>query len=647
MQKIFLVSKSLGSLKTIFKRSLKHTLITSFQAQLNQAVWQDIKYRHNLKKKSREFAQDFVELGEVFCKIFWDPSKGKLIGHRQKQNEDGSLAVDMMGNPVRDESQPVMSGDLVFERVFAFNVLRDPSAKSLDDSPYLIVRKMVDINALKAMIGDDPEKHKFLEDQKDDTFHVFDVNKGQWEKTKNQVMLRECYYRPCHEYPNGYFFFFTQSGVLFEGELPGGLFPIKYCGYDEVATTPRSNSIIKALRPYQAEINRTASKIAEHQITLGDDKILIQSGTKITHGGQLPGVRAVQYTGMTPTYLPGRSGDQYLAYLQAQIKEMYEVANVYEDSAEEQSGQLDAYAMLFRSLRNKKKFSLYAEKFEGFLIEICDLALRLAKIHYQEEMLIPAIGKREWVNIAEFKSSDDLGYQIKLEPQIEDVETKMGKQVTLTNILQYVGNQLSKDDIGKIIRNMPFANAEQAFGDLTIDFDNATNDILALDRGEYRPAQQSDNHPYIIKRLINRMKQSDFYQLPPQVQQMYQAKVQEHEAIEAEQQRKLIAAKAEYIPSGGYLVVCDFYTPRKDDPTKTERLRLPSEALAWLVQRLQDQGSSFDALSQLQQSGQAGIADQILGMKAQHMDGSQQILPQPQPQQNPGQASPMTNFYGG
>ncbi len=57
----------------------------------------------------------------------------------------------------------------------------------------------------------------------------------------------------------------------------------KGCGCQETARAamhslpPGSpvSDLVKQLRPYQEEINRAASKIAEHQRTLGDDRLLL------------------------------------------------------------------------------------------------------------------------------------------------------------------------------------------------------------------------------------------------------------------------------------------------------------------------------------------------------------------------------------
>lgn len=578
-------------------------------AELNKAVWEDMRDRQKLKKKVREWVGDYIDIGECFVKVYFDPNAGEIRGYEQEINaETGEPEFDEMGQPVK--GKPLFTGEIKFERYYAFNAMRAPSAKSMDDSPYIILRKMSAISDLMAIVGEDEDKKKALQESSKDTFIVFSGTNGEYTKSKDEILVCEQYIKPCLDYPNGYFYIHTPHGILFEGELPSGIFPVLYVGFDEHATTPRARSIIKVIRPYQAEVNRSASKIAEHQVTLGDDKIVFSAGSKVTHGGQLPGVRGIAVSGPPPAVIPGRSGEQYLGYMNSQIDEMYGVANLREDAEEVKAG-VEPMAQLWSAIRDKKKFSIYGEKFEDFLKEICETALAYAKFYYDDSHLVPAIGRREYINIAEFKSQEKLCYQIKVEARGDDVETQMGKQLQLNTILQYAGKTMDKSDIGRMLRSMPFMNGEEAFGDLTLDYDNATNVILALDRGEAVSANESDNHPYMIKKLVHRMRQGDFRLLDPLIQANYVRLKSEHEAIEAFLQDKIQNAKSGYIPTGGYMVTCDFYVNDPMDPSKTKRAKLPYESMEWLLKRLEEQGSSLERLEGMQSSMLAGIAGQM------------------------------------
>jgi len=585
-------------------------------AEMNLAVWRYGYTKYKLKSKIRDFAQDFIDVGECICLLKWDPNKGDFKGFAQLQDEEGNDLVDEMGQPAPDEERPIFSGAFQFERVFGFNLMRAPEAKDMDESPYFIIRKMVDTKELKKIYAADEEKVKHISSDEDETYLIFNGNRSAYNRSSKETLLLEYYFRPCMKYPRGYFIIKTKTGILEQGELPFGIFPIVYKGFEKLQTSPRCHSKIKQLRPYQIEINRSASAIGTHQITIGDDKLVTNTAGKIESGGTLPGLRVVKVPGGgTLTVIPGRSGEQYMNYMQSQIAEMYVIANIAEEMMDKELNG-DAFNLLFASIKEKKKFSMYIEKFEEFLCELAELFLDMSRYYLPEDELIPAVGKREAVNLSEFRNSNKLYFSIKSEPQTSDPTTLFGKQLVLNHTLQYCGAQLAKDDIGKMIRNMPFANMEDDFSDLTIDFDNAKNDILALERGEQVQANLDDKHEYVIQKLTHRMKQRDYQFLAPQIQQNFQMLRAQHQQILAQQQQEIQAAQAGFIPTGGYLVKADFYIPNKATG-KNERATLPYEAVDWLVKKLEQQGLAQQNLSLMQESALAGIAQNMIQNQGQ------------------------------
>lgn len=583
-------------------------------AQLNQSVLEYIQNKTNADEQTEEEAHDFVVQGEVVCKVYWNPKKGRHIGFKQKLDKEGNPVWEREPDETTgDQGVPakgpaVFSGFIDFERMFSFNFLRDPKARSIKDSPIVGYQKLMALDEAKELVGNDPDLVKKLQTGLAGAdYVVFDANDQRYVETKDQCLLIEWYVRPCADYPNGYYFLCIPEGdILQEMELPFGVFPIVYEGFDELSSTPRHYSIIKVIRPYQSHLNFLASKHVEHAVTLGDDKIITQMGSKVTQGAFLPGIRQVQATGDVQV-VQGRTGEQYVAQMPAVISEMYQVAMVEEDSQDKIS-QLDSFTLLYRSMRDKKAFSKYATKFERFQRHKWEIALNLFRHYAEEGELIPAIGRNEMVNIAEFKNSDPLHYRIDLVPQTDDMESKLGKQLQLNQLLQYAGSNLTKQDLGRLMRSAPYSNSEETFQDWLLDYDNATNDILALDRGQMPQARMQDDHTYQIKRLEARMSQPDFVMLHPFIQQLYQQKIKEHEQIQAEQAATIQRAQSGFIPADGPLTPCDMYVTDPNSPGKTQRVRLPYTALVWLTKKLEEQGSMFQAMQQMSQASQAGVA---------------------------------------
>lgn len=590
-------------------------------AELNQSVWEDAKQRHNFKSKTRSWCDNFIEIGECATKMYWDPNKGELIGYQQAMDEDSEPMLDEQGNPMPDKERPVFSGDVVFEKVLPFNLMRDPRAETMEESPYVIVRKMVDLIDAKNQF---PDKEEMIEESAKETFKVFEGHNGVFRDAKEQVMYREYYYRPCMIYPRGYYYITTEKGILSEGELPGGIFPVIWEGDEEIPTSARGRSLIKHLRPYQGEINRAASAIATTQITLGDDRVFVLNGSKVSKGIHMPGIRVFNVSGQEPKIQAGRAGDQYFDYLQAQIREMYQIAeldnvNVDKPAPEKQT---DIYPLLYRSMRDKKKFSLKAEKFENFLVNVAKTYLELAKLYYDDNKFVRAAGRREAVNIAEFKATSINDIRFKVEPAGEDAATTIGRAVQLGSIMQYFGSDLPDEAKGEIIKMMPFLNGDQIVSSLTLDFENVTSDILALDRGEWRDVGRFDNHKEYIRRLTNRMKQKDFDQLDPQIQNMFNEKLRLHEEAEVKQVQELQEAQAGFIPTGGGLTKTDLYEPDPKSPEKQRRATFPVEALQWLKGRLDAQGLTQQQMASLQEQNLIEM-NQLMNQQGGGMDADQ------------------------
>lgn len=631
-------------------------------AELNNSVLTYGKERYDLDELKEDWIEDFVDMGEVACKIYWDAGIGDVVGYKQAIDENNNpIFIDPVGNPTvesqtikqsldpmtglptqevvphkeaPDEEAPVYGGDFVFETILPFNLLRDPASETMKASPYIIIRKMMEVPKIKALVeaafsGDElDEKLKHIKADSETTYRVFDTNKGHYEDGKGKVMLREYYFRPCAKYPKGYFVISTQSGILFEGKLPFGIFPIAWRGNKKIQTSPRGRSPIKVLRPLQYEANRLSSKIVENQLINGDDKIITPPGAKMSQGALLPGVRNFTASGQ-PVVIPGRTGDQYLPHYDKIIEEMYQIVDEMVDD-DGQSAQLDVHQLMYRGIQRKQKYGRPAKEFQYFLKEVYWIYLELAKKYFDENRYIRAVGRNEAINIQEFRSADPLSVSIKLEEQTDDSESVLGKSISLQNVLQYIGKDLPKEAIAKVVMNLPYANGEAIFSDLLLTQKNIENDLLALDRGEQVQAGQDDEHHLYIQQITNRMKAPDFKQLSPQIQQNYSQVRDQHRSMEADQQKQLLMAEQQAIPMDGNLVKCDVYVQVGD---KQQRMTIPENSLEWLKDKLDMQGMSQQRLGVMGHADQVAVAQQAI--QAAHQPQQNQMAPMTAPQQAP------------
>ena len=137
-------------------------------------------------------------------------------------------------------------------------------------------------------------------------------------------------------------------------------------------------------------------------------------------------------------------------------------------------------------------------------------------------------------------------------------------------------------------------------------------------------ANQYDNHTFVIQALSHRMKKSDFKFLPPQVQQLYQQKVQMHEATFQQQQMAVQQQQLGMIPQGGFLTTVN---ASWENPAtgRVERIKIPSEAVKWLVDKLNAQGAFVAEQAELPMQSQANMA---AGLEQQSQPQTEAPIPE-------------------
>ena len=564
-------------------------------AEQHQSVWETAKEKYSYEELREEWGSDAIELGETHVGIFYDTSVGPVIGYEPVMGEDGQEQMDMQtGAPVEDKSKPMRMGEFVFEEIHAFDLIRDANSRNIKKSPWLCHQKMVDVDVLQEMF---PEYADKIKGSVDSTMVVFDAESSSYRLAGDQCLVKEFYFRPSLRYAKGYFYILIGENEVDKGLLPAGVFPIVSQVYWRIKTSARGRSmVIKTARPYQAEINRTASKIAEHQITLGDDKVFTSSGSSVQAGLTLPGIRQFSYTGAEPHFVEGRTGAQYLDYLNHQIDEMYMALDL-DDVKQDKEGDaaIDPMLLLFKQASKRKKMGRLVRKFESFNVEVAKTFTLLAKHHLPDAAFVEMAGRNEAVNVEEYRNTDPLCYRVKTEPRTDDIESRFGKQMVLQHLVQYYGAQLDKEDVGLIVQEMEFGNVGHVFKKYTQKFKLVDNVKLALDRGEVAPLGPFDDNEFIANELANRVREPDFATLAPEIQRNYAITIQMHEEAASDKLVRVKQLEQQFIPIDGPLVKVDYYVESAEGG-KPERAMAPLSSLIWLLNALETQGTAVEKL---------------------------------------------------
>ncbi len=155
--------------------------------------------------------------------------------------------------------------------------------------------------------------------------------------------------------------------------------------------------------------------------------------------------------------------------------------------------------------------------------------------------------------------------------------------------------------------------------DFTVKADQADAVILSLDRGEIPFFFERTDHEYMIARLTNRMNRNDFPLLNPKIQTHYNERMNMHETVLKKQQEEAANSTSGFIPSGGGLVSADYYITTPEG--KQQRVRLPYEAVDWLVKKLGAQGSDVEKITNLPLAAQADLGN-MMGNNSQLPPGA-------------------------
>lgn len=629
-----------------FEPSNSDELQDKKDAQLSNAVWDNIRVSTQFEKTLKKIVKRFIVIGEAWVKINYNNNKGSIIGYEGKieevsvTNEDGETVT--VEQQTIDKTKPVRDGAFEFDVIDGYNVFVDASATSVDDARFIGLKKLINKENLIEILEQYYEGKELKEkieavessnDREENGYYPsLDIVSGGYREDHDKVFIREFYFKASPKYPNGKFVMICDKAILVETDLMKDLqgdviFPIKYAQCTEAIGSVRGYSIIKQLRPLQAEVNRAASKIAEIQAIHGDDKVLTQVGQSLKEGQKIGGVREYKVKGgLDPKWLPGRNGEQFFQYLDSIIKEMYFIAGIPEFVADKRSGE-DVLAGLYKSLKEKSTFTLYSDEVERLLVNIVETSLRIAKVEYRDEKVIKAVGKSEFISIPEFRETNDMHYSIKAKPMSEDIDSVMGKYLQTRDLIQYSGSQFTPEQIGTIAKDgMPFLK-EDVFRNIIDNVDIIEQMLLQMDRGENPMISEYDDNEAIIKAITNRMKRTDFMYVAsknPIVAQVYQYQYETRSKILQQTMMELKEANLGIIPTGEGKIKVDIY--KSDDRGNAERVAVPEDAMKWFIERLSKQGAITSEMGELSPQAQADIYGQLQNVVGQGGGSPQQNL---------------------
>ena len=562
----------------------------------NQVLSADKRKSKKYKQKLREKALNFVVTGEIALKHYWD------------ENTEW----------VKEEE------------ILPFDLLRAPGTTKVEDSPWLIHRNIYSVEDLKRMFGADWVKRNAMMEGDGITFSgetpepahtVFDVQQREFQKMRG-LEIREFYLRPNAKYPNGYYIFFSDTGIIQEGELPGGIFPITAARCLITPSVSRGHTPFKTVYQMQQEINRAAGQDASNNIHFGDDKLFSGAHANIQVGRSLQGmshIKVGQYGAKIADafqVVPGTGIPKNLDYISQQIREMDYQLNIESMMESKQvQGSGDISFVLYSSIKDKNRFSFVAQSFEEFLKEAAETKLRLFRHYLLEDDLIHEGNREDSIIIEDFKQTDESDYSIEVKARNNTPDELLGRHIQVNNVLQYAGNALKPEDLGPLLKESLLGNSKALISHFSAGQDAVEQNIILLEKGVLPKFSKTEDFTYKAKQITQRMNRPDYLELHPDVQKVFEDFLEICHQMIAKQNQERMKMEKGMIPTTGGLVNTDIFrmVPGAKGRPVERRIKLPSHALEWLIEALQSQGTFAASMEGMSPMSQGRVGDLMGG----------------------------------
>jgi hypothetical protein len=470
-------------------------------------VWRKME----LSRELDYMAGDVVDCGGGWWHIYWDPTIGE-----EKEVVISAEVMDLA--TAQPTIQKVRTGDVACHFVSNFEMRVDPSAMRLNDAMWIM--------RVSYMSTDVAERRWGKEVYADAAGTRPSILTPDWLLNPQRLLaddvcrIIECWYKPCDEYPTGFYAVITGSDVIhFENELPGGEFPFIYCEFDPdcdnfYGTTPLSY----ARRP-QIELNGLLSQ-------MGDGRSRGMFGAWL----QPRGANMDIPTGAPLEVLGYNDNAGRPAFVQPQptSEAAYRMVDVFMGLLSQTSGITDTEQAtsgrdrLYAAEQDNTKLGPALRSLHSFLKRAAMRILNLYRDNAQFDVLYSVSDKNAESDVRAF-SVGKIKYS-SVEMSI-DSALPLNRQAKREQVLMfYQAGLIDKSDA---LSMMEFGNIEDAMGTSNLDRERARNENLML-TVQAVGVEEFEDHAAHLEEHLAEMKQEKWYLLDDELKNNFRMHVNLH-----------------------------------------------------------------------------------------------------------------------
>lgn len=217
--------------------------------------------------------------GTVYTLSWWDTSAGDLIGREERMElrDDGTEVYSL---------HDIHTGDLDFGLVSSYEVFpASLTTEEIADQRFIILEQVRDVGAVYDMYG------IRVQGEAIDSYVLTPVPRGvtghgranmtfglQKENVENAVRVITYLENPSRDYPMGRIAIIIRDKLIFYGDLPGGIMPLRDIKAKSVPGQFYGKSVIQDLIPLQRAYNNVCNKRQDFIDTVANNPVVMEDG---------------------------------------------------------------------------------------------------------------------------------------------------------------------------------------------------------------------------------------------------------------------------------------------------------------------------------------------------------------------------------
>lgn len=488
----------------------------------------------------------FVTGGSI-VRVTWDPERGSELDLPATVGMSPAEFKKAYGQP------PETIGDLDVCGVAPMNVFWGPEGRTFEECDWLIEVSEHSRSYLAARFDVKPDE--LSDDSSEDQFYRIDditCSGISRKRTRDDdvVTVRSLWIpRKRSGVKNGRYVVSCGEKVLHNGDNPyeHGEIPYAYLRGIVVPGRTRGMSYIENLRGPQSDINANVSQQAENRELMANPFVLAAKGTIADRAdwNNLPGgIR--EYIGQAPVVVPGAGmPNSVMLQLERTLRFMQDIAGVHDVSmARVPAGVRSGVAIQWLQERDDSMLAPYVRRRKRFWERVGYLMLHCAAQYTTEERAVKIHGDEDRWEIMRY-AGDDMRGSKRVGPGVKHFDVRVRttgmprSRIAKTELVNgLVQSQFLRpenpDDRRIVFETLELGDTGEIPDPERRDRQAARLENALLDQGTFVEPRDFDDLKSHVSEHDARRKRTDFRDLQPEVQAMYQAHIQRHMEIAAE-----------------------------------------------------------------------------------------------------------------